>query len=48
MRRLDWLHLEFPFAALYHRPRTSKREHGHKIYPYLLRGMAITRPSVFT
>src|SRR5271155_4936270 len=27
--------------ALYRRPRTTKPEPGHKIYPYLLRGMAI-------
>ena len=76
MRRLDRLHLEFPFAgsrmlqgllvaegckvgrrhvktlmkrmeieALYRRPRTTKPEPGHKIYPYLLRQMAITRPN---
>jgi putative transposase len=76
MRRLDRLHLEFPFAgsrmlqgllvaegckigrrhvktlmkrmgieALYRHPRTTKPEPGHKIYPYLLRGMAITRPN---
>ena len=76
MRRIDELHLEFPFAgsrmlrgllaaegcrigrrhvktlmrrmgiqALYRRPRTSKPEPGHKIYPYLLRGMEITRPN---
>jgi putative transposase len=76
MRRLDRLHLEFPFAgsrmlrgllaaegcktgrrhvktlmrrmgieALYRRPRTTKPELGHKIYPYLLRGMEITRPN---
>ena len=76
MRRLDQLHLEFPFAgsrmlrgllaaegckvgrrhvktlmrrmgieALYRRPRTTKPEPGHKIYPYLLRGMEITRPN---
>ena len=75
MRRIDELHLEFPFAgsrmlrgllaaegckvgrrhvktlmrrmgieALYRRPRATKPEPGHKIYPYLLRGMAITRP----
>jgi putative transposase len=74
MRRLDRLHLEFPFAgsrilrgllaaegckigrrhvktlmrrmgieALYRRPRTTKPEPGHKIYPYLLRGLAIER-----
>src|SRR6478672_8761007 len=76
MRRLDQLHLEFPFAgsrmlrgllaaegskigrrhvktlmrrmgieALYRRPRTTKPERGHKIYPYLLRGIEITRPN---
>jgi putative transposase len=76
MRRLDELHLEFPFAgsrmlrdllaaegckigrrhvktlmrrmgieALYRRPRTSKPEPGHKIFPYLLRGLEITRPN---
>ncbi len=31
--------------ALYRRPRTTKPEPGHKIYPYLLRGMQITRPN---
>jgi putative transposase len=31
--------------ALYHRPRTTKPEPGHKIYPYLLRGIEITRPN---
>ena len=30
---------------LYRRPRTTKPEPGHKIYPYLLRGMEITRPN---
>ena len=76
MRRIDELHLQFPFAgsrmlrgllagegikvgrrhvvtlmkrmgieALYRRPRTTKPEPGHKIYPYLLRGLAITRPN---
>lgn len=29
--------------ALYRRPNTSKPAPGHKIYPYLLRGKAITR-----
>ncbi len=29
--------------ALYRRPRTTKPEPGHKIYPYLLRGVEITR-----
>jgi putative transposase len=76
MRRLDWLHLEYPFAgarmlqgllsaegckigrrhvktlmrrmgieALYRRPRTTKPEPGHKIFPYLLRGIEVTRPN---
>ena len=30
--------------ALYRRPRTTKPEPGHKIHPYLLRGIEITRP----
>jgi putative transposase len=76
MRRLDRLHVEFPFAgsrmlkgllaaegckigrrhvktlmqrmgieALYRRPRTTKPEPGHKIYPYLLRAVEITQPN---
>ena len=76
MRRMDELHLEFPFAgsrmlrdllsqegidigrrhvatlmkrmgleALYRKPNTSKPTPGHKIYPYLLRGMTIERPN---
>ena len=31
--------------ALYRRPRTTKPEPGHKIYPYLLRGIEITQPN---
>jgi putative transposase len=31
--------------ALYRRPRTTTPELGHKIYPYLLRGLEITRPN---
>ncbi len=76
MRRIDELHLEFPFAgsrmlrdllnreghtvgrkrvrtlmrrmgveALYRKPNTSKRGKGHKIYPYLLRGLTINKPN---
>jgi putative transposase len=76
MRRIDELHLEFPFAgsrmlrdfligegieigrervtrlmkrmnieALYRRPNTSKPMPGHKIYPYLLRGLTVSRPN---
>ena len=76
MRRIDELHLDYPFAgsrmlrdllraegvsigralvttmmrrmgieALYRRPNTSKPEPGHKIFPYLLRGLKIDRPN---
>ena len=75
MRRIDELHMEYPFAgsrmlkvllngeghevgrchvatlmkrmgiaAIYRRPNTSKPAPGHKIYPYLLRNLAVTRP----
>jgi putative transposase len=76
MRRIDELHLDYPFAgsrmmrdmlvnegvligrthvrtlmrrmgieALYRRPRTSKPAPAHKVYPYLLRDLAIERPN---
>ena len=76
MRRIDELHLDYPFAgsrmlrdmlhregieigrrhvatlmkrmgieALYRRPNTSKPAPGHKIYPYLLRGLKVERPN---
>src|SRR3954447_22084394 len=76
MRRIDELHLNYPFAGscmlrdmlsrqglevgrrhvrtlmrrmaiqtLYRKPNTSKPAPGHRIYPYLLRGLAITRPN---
>lgn len=32
-------------AAIYRRPNTSKPAPGHKIYPYLLRKLPITRPN---
>jgi putative transposase len=32
-------------AALYRKPNTSKPAPEHRIYPYLLRGLAITRPN---
>ena len=31
--------------AIYRKPNTSKAAAGHKIYPYLLRGLAIERSS---
>ena len=74
MRRIDALHLDYPFAgsrmlrdllrgegvairregvasmmrqigieAFYCRPHTSKPADGHKIYPYLLRGLVVER-----
>jgi putative transposase len=76
MRRIDELHLDYPFAgsrmlqgllkaeghqtgrlhvrtlmkkmgveAIYRRPNTSKLAPGHKIYPYLLRNLAVRRPN---
>ncbi len=76
MRRIDELHMDYPFAgsrmlkgllrqegfetgrlhvstlmkrmgieAIYRRPNTSKPAPGHKVYPYLLRGLAVTRPN---
>jgi len=32
-------------TAIYRRPRTSVPTKGHTVYPYLLRGMQITRPN---
>ncbi len=31
--------------AIYRRPNTSKPTPGHKVYPYLLRNLAVTRPN---
>jgi putative transposase len=31
--------------AIYRKPRTSKPGKGHKIYPYLLKGLTINRPN---
>ncbi len=76
MRRIDELHLDYPFAgsrmmrdllrgegvaigrervasmmrrmgieALYRRPSASTPAPGHKIYPYLLRGLDVVRPN---
>ena len=76
MRRIDELHLDYPFAgsrmlqglllgegykvgrvkvrnlmkrmgieAIYRRPNTSKPAPGHKIYPYLLRKLPVTKPN---
>ena len=42
-RHVKTLMRRMGIEALYRRPRTTKPEPGHKIYPYLLRGMEITR-----
>ena len=44
-RHVKTLMRRMGIEALYRRPRTTKPEPGHKIYPYLLRGLAITRPN---
>lgn len=31
--------------AIYQKPKTTERHPMHKVYPYLLRGLAITRPN---
>jgi putative transposase len=33
-------------VPIYQEPKTSKKHPEHKIYPYLLRGLAITRPNL--
>ena len=42
-RHVKTLTLRMGIEALYHRPRTTKPEPGHKIFPYLLRGVEIAR-----
>ena len=42
-RHITTLMRKMGIEALYRRPRTTKPEPGHKIYPYLLRGLSVTR-----
>ena len=42
-KRVQRLMQRMGLAAIYQRPRTSRRAPGHRIYPYLLRGLAIER-----
>jgi putative transposase len=42
-RHVKTLMSRMGIEALYRRPRTTKPEPGHKIFPYLLRGAEITR-----
>jgi len=44
-RHVKTLMRRMGIEALYRRPRTTRPEPGHKIYPYLLRGKEITRPN---
>jgi putative transposase len=44
-KRVRRLMRQMGIAALGPRPRTTKPAPGHKIYPYLLRGMTIERPN---
>ena len=44
-RHLRTLMRRMGVEAIYRRPNTSKPTPGHRIYPYLLRGLAITRPN---
>jgi putative transposase len=44
-KRVQRLMRVMGIAALVPRPGTSKAAPGHKIYPYLLRGLAITEPN---
>src|SRR5204862_870842 len=44
-RHVKTLMRRMGMEALYRRPRTTKPEPGHKIYPYLLRAMEIVRPN---
>ena len=44
-RHVKTLMVRMGIEALYRRPRTTKPEPRHKIYPYLLRGVAVTRPN---
>ncbi len=44
-RHVKTLMSRMGIEALYRRPRTTKPEPGHKIFPYLLRGLEIVRPN---
>jgi len=42
-KRVQRLMRTMGLEAIYPHPKTSERAAGHKVYPYLLRGLAITR-----
>lgn len=44
-RRVRRLMARMGLSPIYQRPRTSDRHPQHRVYPYLLRGLAIDRPN---
>jgi putative transposase len=44
-RHVRTLMRRMAIETLYRKPNTSKPAPRHKIYPYLLRGLSITRPN---
>jgi putative transposase len=44
-RRVRRLMRLMRLVPIYQEPNTSKKHPAHKIYPYLLKGLAITRPN---
>ena len=44
-RHVKTLMQRMGIEALYRKPRTTKPEPGHKIFPYLLRDVAVTKPN---
>ena len=44
-RHIKTLMRKMGVEAIYRKPNTSRPAPGHRIYPYLLRGLAITRPN---
>ncbi|MCP3953930.1 MAG: IS3 family transposase, partial [Desulfobacterales bacterium] len=44
-KRIQRLMRLMGIEAVYPKPRTTRRHPDHKVYPYLLRGMAIERPN---
>ena len=44
-RHIKTLMKRMGIEAIYRKPNTSKPAPGHRIYPYLLRGLTITRPN---
>jgi putative transposase len=44
-RHITTLMRKMGIEAVYRKPNTSKPEPGHKIFPYLLRGLTIDRPN---